>query len=581
MKTFSIIKNFIKKFSLFNKQSQFKKNYLQWLFLLIFAAFSVWLMFFTFGYRDGQFLLRSRLWSDFAAHLPLIRSFSLGNNFPPEYPQFAGEPIRYHFLFYFFVGVFERLGLNIAWSLNLLSAVGFFGLLLMIYLFAKLFAQSDSKKSSLVTFAGLLAVILFLFNGSLTFVDYFKEAGLSWNSLVSIFQLEQFVNFGPWNGDDISAFWHWNVYTNQRHLAFSIALVLLLIWPLVKAVFDPVSIRDFSIKNFNKFIWFFIILALIALPFLNLAAYAMAVIFIFAWLILNPKLIKQFGSIYVTALVFSLPSFAYFYLQGTESIQVNFGFLAQEKTLMEILFYWWRNLGLYLVLWPILFLVSNLKQKKWLLIFSFYFVLANLFQLSADIINNHKLINFFQIGLVILLAAKLVNFWARHWSLKIVVIVLFIPLTLSGVLDAAAIINDRQATIQDSIHQPIGEWIIKNTSPNSTFIITNYLYNPASLVGRKTYLDYGYFAWSMGYDDSERRANLPIIFSFEAAAQQWCELLSQEKIDYILVSPGKGDLDIDVHDSWLVRENEPSYRSPNDYLLYKITNICPEELGQL
>jgi hypothetical protein len=67
-------------------------------------------MFSTFSYKDGNMLIASKAWSDFASHIPLIRSFSFGNNFPPQYPLFSGPPIKYHFLFYAFVGLLEKLG---------------------------------------------------------------------------------------------------------------------------------------------------------------------------------------------------------------------------------------------------------------------------------------------------------------------------------------------------------------------------------------------------------------------------------------------------------------------------------------
>jgi len=40
------------------------------------------------------------VFSDFAPHLAVIRSFSFGSNFPTEYPHFADGTIRYHFLFF-------------------------------------------------------------------------------------------------------------------------------------------------------------------------------------------------------------------------------------------------------------------------------------------------------------------------------------------------------------------------------------------------------------------------------------------------------------------------------------------------
>lgn len=587
------LKKFLTKFKKNLCQNCFKK-WQQWLVIILLAIFSCWLMFFSFGYKDNEFVMRSRLWSDFAAHLPLIRSFSLGKNFPVEYPQFAGEPIRYHFLFYLLVGFVEKLGFNLGFALNFLSAIGFFGLLVMIYLLAgklaTVKASSDKKfdkhKDKIAMIAGLLAVFLFLFNSSLTFVDYFQKYGLSLSSIIAIPKNEQFMNFGPWNGDDISAFWHWNVYTNQRHLAFSIVLGLIVIWPLVSAGLAGNNkktilsfVKDIFLKKKNRVLikkiglyglWF----SLILLPFFNLAAYVMTVIFIIAWLVLNPWLIKSYGLFYGLNLLFSLPSFFYFWRLGGSSVSFQVGFLAQEQTWLGIIEYWWRNLGFYMILWPLIFIFSNLQQKKWWLIFSFYFLLANLFQLSTDMINNHKLVNFFQIGVACLLGAKLAGYWVKSAGLKILIILLLIPLTLSGFIDGAAIINDRQLVVSDPVTEPLGSWLLKNTPPDSVFLTTHYLYNPASLVGRKTYLDYGYFAWSMGYDYSPRRLVLNQAFSVNMDPSSWCRLMMSENLDYILVSPGNGDLNFNIHQSWLVQNYQPVYISPEDYLVFNVKKIC-------
>src|SRR3990172_9448479 len=125
------------------------------IFLFIFASF---LMLKTFSVKEGNILIASRAWSDFAATLPLIRSFSLGSNFPPQYPIFAGPPIRYHFAFFATVGLMEKIGIRLDWALNSLSTMSFFLLTIAIYYLGKIIFKS--KK------VGILSVILFFFNGS-------------------------------------------------------------------------------------------------------------------------------------------------------------------------------------------------------------------------------------------------------------------------------------------------------------------------------------------------------------------------------------------------------------------------------
>lgn len=196
-------------------------------FLFVFATiFSSWLMFSTFSYSNGNMLITSKAWSDFASHIPLIRSFSFGDNFPIQYPLFSGPPIHYHFLFFLLAGVLEKIGFRIDFALNIPSIVGFTSLLLMIYFFAKKLFSSKT--------VGVLSVIFFLFNGSLSFLSFIKLHPLSNSFISEIMSNISFPSFGPYDQSIVSAFWNLNIYTNQRHLALSYAISLFLIYLVLK-----------------------------------------------------------------------------------------------------------------------------------------------------------------------------------------------------------------------------------------------------------------------------------------------------------------------------------------------------------
>src|SRR3972149_11899868 len=130
------------------------KNFTEILIFLIGLFFGLFLMFSSFSSTSQTIQISTKAWSDFASHVPLIRSFSFGDNFPPQYPVFPGEPIKYHFLFYAYVGYLEKIGLPIGFSLNIPSVLGFIFLLLMIYFFAKMIFKSKV--------VGLLSVFFFL-----------------------------------------------------------------------------------------------------------------------------------------------------------------------------------------------------------------------------------------------------------------------------------------------------------------------------------------------------------------------------------------------------------------------------------
>src|SRR3989304_245572 len=207
------------------KKSLSKIPLFEILLFTFFFFFSSLLMWKTFRVdSEGNMQIANHAWSDFAASIPLIRSFSFGSNFPIEHPLFPGEPIRYHFLFYLLVGILERFGLRIDFALNGLSSISFALLLFMIYLLAKTLFQKRS--------VGILSVFLFLFNGSLSFIEFFKLHPLSTSTFSNIIHASVFPSFGPYDGKIVSAFWNLNIYTNQRHLALSFALSLLTIYLL-------------------------------------------------------------------------------------------------------------------------------------------------------------------------------------------------------------------------------------------------------------------------------------------------------------------------------------------------------------
>lgn len=549
-----------------------------WLVMFGCVLFASWLMFSSLSYQDGQFVMASKVWSDFGAHIPLIRSFSFGDNLPPEYPQFSGEPIRYHYGFYLLVGILEKLGINLALALNLVSTVGMSLLLIMIYQIGKLVACKQVGNKSFPShkqrWVGALAVFLFLFNGSLTVIDFVRQnwqAGLWHQQLLlltsKLVNLKHFVNFGPWGGDTISAFWNWNIYTNQRHLGFSFGLVLLIIWPLLVAVYRRQNLLN---TGWVLLIWF----SLILLPFLHQAGYVIAVGMILGWLILHPHIIKTHGATYVLGILYSFPGFSYYLSLQTDTVIWRFGYLAADPTLSSIWRYWFFNLGVYWLLLPVLLVKLKWVNKTLLLAFFSFFVLANTVQLSADMINNHKLINFFMIGMVVLTAKLLVDFFQKGWWQKILAVILVLMMTASGVVDAFPVINDHRVYLDDYPRQDLSQWVLTNTDPDSVFLTTTYLYHPALLAGRKTFLDYGYFAWSLGYADRQRRQQLDKLFASQVEPKNWCQQVKQFGIDYVSVAPGAGNLDLPVRSSWLVQTQQPAYLSKQGYKVYQVSQIC-------
>lgn len=571
---------------------------IDWLILLILITFSWWLMSLTFSYKDGQFVMKSKLYSDFGAHLPLIRSFSQGANWPVEYPFYVGEPIRYHYFFYLVVGMLERVGLQIDLALNIPSAFGMTLLLFMVYQITVLFFKRRV--------IGVLAVILILFNGSLAFVEYFNQQGWVWQSLLAIPEQVQFASFGPWSGRLVAAFWNWNIFTNQRHLALGYGLVMVGIYPLLRAVYGNVRKRLGSVVSTNhderkagleivdqvhddcmvaqvqgngyrslRLMGLMVIFGV--LPLLHQASYLILLGLVTGWCVFYPKKTRQLWLNYLVAIITSLIVFTVFTAGSEQEWAWIFGYLSPDKSIAGMIEYWGYNLGLYLILFPIVLVWSIWKKNYFLLLTSVFFVIANVMRLSTDMINNHKFINFFVMVLSLMTAGWLGMLWQKSkWSWPVVILI-FVALTFSGVMDVFPVVNDYDGQTSDEPRSPIQAYIRKNTPPRSQFVTTTYMYNPASMAGRFLFLDYGYHAWSMGYHDRFKRDLLPQIFSPSIDQSSWCQIVMTAGVDYVLLDPRPEvveDGQIDVVGSRLAREWQPEYTSPEGWRLYNVKKLC-------
>jgi DNA-binding beta-propeller fold protein YncE len=156
--------------------------------------------------KQGRLRLSGMEVSDFAPLFAIAQNFAFGHNFPTEFLHYAGQPNHYHFLFYFQAGNLDILGLNLPWSVDVLSALG------LISMIALMMALGELLFNSRVV--GRLGATLFFFHGSLR-------------------HLTNFLPPGHPNRDETWAFWKQPAFVNQRHLPFVSGIFLLVLIFLV------------------------------------------------------------------------------------------------------------------------------------------------------------------------------------------------------------------------------------------------------------------------------------------------------------------------------------------------------------
>ena len=494
-----------------------KKNSIEILILIVSLIFSYILFWKNFKISsNGNMLISTKLWSDFAASIPLIRSFSYGDNFPPEYPIFAGQPIRYHFVFFIIVGFLEKIGLRLDWALNSLSTLGFIFLTFLIYCLGIEVFKSKG--------IGILSIILFLFNGSLGFLEFFKKNPPSLNTPSNIINNTEFSSFGPYDEKIVSAFWSLNIYSNQRHLALSYAFFLFLVLAIFKLSKQPVKFT-FRVA---------LILGILSglFPFVHLSVFTVSAVSLVLFFLIYPKIRLKILTTGIVALFLAVPQFLY---MGKPQLKLEIfhpGYLVEPLTLLNFLKYWFLNLGLTTILAPIGFILANKDQKKLFIPFLTFFVIGNLLQFTPDMPTNHKFFNLFIIGSNFFTALLLIKLWNIKLAGKLFFIPITLLLTLTGIIDLFPIVNDGFIELRDIPNNKAAEFILENTPKDAVFLNSSYLYHPASLAGRKIFLGWPYFAWSAGYDTNKRSQIMAEIFS-KNDKESFCDQLQKEKIDYI------------------------------------------------
>ena len=154
--------------------------------------------------KQGTLRLSGKQTSDLAPQLAIAQSVALGHNLPTEFPPYVSQPTQ--LLFFFQAGNLEFLGLNLAWSLDVLSALVLTSMLALVMALGELLFNSRV--------VGRLGATLFFFHGSLR-------------------HLTNFLKSGHPHRDETWGFWRQIAFVNQRHLPLVIGIFLLVLIFLV------------------------------------------------------------------------------------------------------------------------------------------------------------------------------------------------------------------------------------------------------------------------------------------------------------------------------------------------------------
>ena len=188
-------------------------------YLALVFAFFLFIFFYVFQVRGSEFYAGFTVFSDYGPHTAMIRSFSMSNNYPTQYPHFGGQDVRYHFLFQFLVGNLEYLGMRLDIAYNLASALSITAFFMV--------GLGICQTLGFGPVGCILPFPVFLFRSGTAFLRFAYEH-LAAGDLLTV--LRENTTFLGYTQNENWGFWNLNVYANQRHLCFGLCIIAIAIY---------------------------------------------------------------------------------------------------------------------------------------------------------------------------------------------------------------------------------------------------------------------------------------------------------------------------------------------------------------
>ena len=542
--------------------------------LILFAALLVLfteLMFNTFCVKDGQLFVGYTVHSDFAPHMGMIRSFSYSNNFPTQYVHFAGEDVKYHFMFQFLTGNLEFLGMRIDVAFNLLSIFGLMATCTLLYAFA---VKLSGKR-----LVGALTVLFFVFRSSPSLFRFLAEVP---KEELTLQFLKEYSSFFEYTDKENWGLWNIKVYCNQRHLAFALAMMLLALHFFMPYVYEMAGKLKERKENYCKTFFFTktafgvkhpvraLVLGILlgALSFFNGSVVIACCAMLFFMAAVSDYRLDYLITA-LTALILSVLESKLFITGSAVSAQYFFGFLAENETLLGVLDYMWRLWGVLLIFIGAYLLFGKGVKRYLVFVFAVPLVIAftvflisgievtpdNHYLVKYYVSVNHKFVMMSEMLLSVFPAIIIAglcdkrNRWFGQGVVlrRIVAVFLVVLLTATGVFEYHVVRNQDRGAYQYYLQDPVTVWINENTDADDLILSGSYDLNPVVLGGGMLYYGHGYYAGSAGYDTAVRERAVREMYGARSR-EELDSLIKENEIDYIIV-------DIEAREEYNVREH--------------------------
>ena len=511
------------------------------IFFSVLFVFLTWIIFYVFYIKDGILYSGFTVFGDYAPHTAMMRSFSLQNNFPTQYPHFGGQDVKYHFMFQFLVGNLEFLGLRLDIAYNAASILALLGFLMLLYSIARRVVGSGK--------AGVLTVLFFFFRSALTFFQFLWEH-LRAGNLLQV--LQENTSFIGYTTNEDWGLWNFNVYLNQRHLAFGLLIVALAVWMYLDWAEQGCRHKEkglvwFRNRIFSKAAWKcrYVENALAAGLLIGMTSFWNGAAVIGGLLILMGFAVCSDGKLdylitAVTAVGFSVLQTRLFMKGSSVEAAFQWGFIAEDKSAAGVLWYLIQMSGIFFVGALILFFFYKKRLQRAVLVSCLFpLVFAFCFSLTPDITVNHKYIMISYAFLAMFWAGAVCLLFRKKWQGRILAAVLTVCLTITGIYDFVIIVRDNGPghRVTVNTNSSLTDWLAQNLDSRDLILTPEYSISEVTMAGVMMYLGWPYYAWSAGYDTYDRAEKAKEIYTSQEP-ERVKSLVRQEGITYILFEEG-------------------------------------------
>src|SRR6266478_405384 len=610
-----------------------------WLLIAGYVVLVSWMMFASFNSKGGKLQIANPEYSDFGPNTAIIQSFAVGHNFPTEYPHFSGDRIRYHFLFYFQAGNLEFLGLGPAWSLNLLSIVTLVAMLVLVMTLGQVLFDSRA--------VGRLGSFLFFFFGSLSYIPFLQKQGSLRAAIQAIMHLREYLpTIFPYRGE-LWGTWSQVTYLNQRHFASAIGILLLVLIFLVvryrtvprkqpkaqpsagmltqgpnaltgtaadigsdqaSRLENPVEAKNdipslsaateakpqpaHTVETFRAtlpgFIFSGVLLGL--LPMWNSAVFLAAAAVLAVLFVLFP-LRRQMLVLAITAGLIALPQMIYLSTGSGRAPMprlLHWGYMVDQPTAANVAKYLGFIFGFKWLLIALALIFASWFQRRLFLAALSLVGVAFCFQFTIEVLANQKFLHMWVIVANLFVAFALWRLWRLSLGGstlpgKFVAIVLTMLIIPGGVIDFFPIHNTGWSEVTYR-NDPLIDWLKKNTSPRDIFLTDRFVNHPILMAGRRVFYGWPYYAWSAGYNATNRDRVYTELFESKDPWKVY-HLLKENGIEYVAYDNAVRQA------QFIKRPNQELYATYfpkvydapnyNGMVIYKVPDKPPPKLSNL